>query len=194
MTTQTKQPQFETDLTRLVSMLALAFTDHHDELQIEARPLPRKTMLNVRPHIDEYGKLIGTAGVRINAMKTIVSAFALRHQRKVDLVLEKPPGVESADRPKFKADPNWRSDAVLKLCQESLAALFASPTVGVEDRGDTTILTAQIGAQEVLADLSYEIGDAFDTIFQAIGKAHGRNTICVELNVDSNADLKHSRD
>jgi predicted RNA-binding protein YlqC (UPF0109 family) len=179
--TGTKSPQFEADIERLIRILADAFTEHHDDLRIECRPLPRRTVIAVTPHIDEYGKMIGTAGVRVNAIKTLVNAFALRHQRQVTFSLEKPPGTENTDRPKFKANPDWKSDGAVQLLQDVLLLLFTSATCRPEDRGDTTIINATVNKGEALADLAYEICDALDTIFQAIGKAQGRNTLGVDL-------------
>lgn len=175
-------PDFEKQIAGMIRELATAFTVNHAALKISVQPLASRTVINVTPHIDDYGKMVGTSGVRVNALKTIVNAFALRHQRRVSFVLLKPEGVESKERPKFKADPNWKADASLALLKNTLGLLFSAPEVHAEDSGDTTALIAKVSKGDALADLCYEIGDALDTIFAAIGKAQGRNILGVDLN------------
>jgi predicted RNA-binding protein YlqC (UPF0109 family) len=174
---------FETSVEEMLRALCLAFIKHGEELSITSKALRDRSVVTILPHIDDKGKLIGTAGVHINALKTLAGALALRHNRKLTLLLENPKGEESADKPRFKADPQWRSEAVAALLKATLLCLFTQVEVTATDPGDATILEAKIGACDVLADLVYEIGDALDVIFKAIGKAQGRNEIFVDLAV-----------
>ena len=62
-------PDFEKQIAGMIRELATAFTVNHAALKISVQPLASRTVINVTPHIDDYGKMVGTSGVRVNALR-----------------------------------------------------------------------------------------------------------------------------
>lgn len=72
-------------LEEALEHLVKGIVDHPDEVQVESRTLRRGSVLEVRVHPDDLGKVIGRSGRTARALRTVVAALGGRGVR-VDLV------------------------------------------------------------------------------------------------------------
>lgn len=66
--------------------LVRGIVEHPDDVKVAAKPLRRGTMLVVRVHPDDLGRVIGRAGRTAKALRTVVGALAGGKPVRVDLV------------------------------------------------------------------------------------------------------------
>ena len=57
-----------------------------DEVRVRSKPLRRGTLLEVRVHPDDLGRVIGRSGRTANALRTVVKALADGRPIRVDVV------------------------------------------------------------------------------------------------------------
>ncbi|WP_181766150.1 RNA-binding protein [Streptomyces albidus (ex Kaewkla and Franco 2022)] len=72
-------------LEEALEHLVKGIVDNPDEVQVASRTLRRGSVLEVRVHPDDLGKVIGRSGRTARALRTVVSALGGRGVR-VDLV------------------------------------------------------------------------------------------------------------
>ncbi|MGH3310906.1 MAG: RNA-binding protein [Streptomyces sp.] len=72
-------------LEEALEHLVKGIVDHPDEVQVESRTMRRGSVLEVRVHPDDLGKVIGRSGRTARALRTVVAALGGRGVR-VDLV------------------------------------------------------------------------------------------------------------
>jgi len=180
--TDTKK-QTESALAALFTALTQPLTKNHSDLIFTVEHLGKSSFVNVRQvHADDYGQLVGTAGVTINAFKTLIAALGVRYERRGVYTLNKNlVGIEG-ERAKFRANPDFDSEPLRALLGAVLTLYFSTSNVIAENKGDATVLSAKVSKTEPMCAYQYEISDALGTIFRAIGKAQGRNEVFVELN------------
>ncbi|MBM4371476.1 MAG: KH domain-containing protein [Deltaproteobacteria bacterium] len=66
------------DLKDLVAYVARSLVDHPDEVRVDELPGDRTTVLELRVHPEDLGKVIGKQGRTARALRTVVSAAATR--------------------------------------------------------------------------------------------------------------------
>ena len=57
-----------------------------DEVRVATRPLRRGSVLEVRVHPDDLGKVIGRGGRTAKALRTVINALAAGRYVRIDLV------------------------------------------------------------------------------------------------------------
>ncbi len=72
-------------LEEALEHLVKGIVDNPDDVQVTARTLRRGSVLEVRVHPDDLGKVIGRNGRTARALRTVVGALGGRNVR-VDLV------------------------------------------------------------------------------------------------------------
>ncbi len=66
--------------------LVRGIVDHPDDVRIKEKTLRRGTLLEVRVHPDDLGRVIGRAGRTAKALRTVVGALASGGPVRVDVV------------------------------------------------------------------------------------------------------------
>ena len=66
--------------------LVRGIVDHPDEVRVKERPLRRGTLLEVRVHPDDLGRVIGRSGRTATALRTVLGALAGNAPVRVDVV------------------------------------------------------------------------------------------------------------
>ena len=69
-----------------VEHLVRGIVDHPDDVVVRNKELRRGSILEVRVHPDDLGKVIGRNGRTATAFRTVVSALAGRGGARVDFV------------------------------------------------------------------------------------------------------------
>ena len=73
-------------LEEALEHLVKGIVDHPDDVQVGTRAQRRGSVLEVRVHPDDLGKVIGRNGRTATAFRTVVSALAGRGGARVDFV------------------------------------------------------------------------------------------------------------
>lgn len=63
-----------------------AIVDHDDDVTVRRRDLRRGTILEVRVHPDDLGRVIGRSGRTASAIRTVLGALSSRGDVRVDIV------------------------------------------------------------------------------------------------------------
>ena len=66
--------------------LVRGVVDHPDDVAVRDKQLRRGTLLEVRVHPDDLGKVIGRGGRTATAFRTVLSALAGRAGARIDFV------------------------------------------------------------------------------------------------------------
>jgi uncharacterized protein len=66
--------------------LVRGIVDHPDEVRVREKDLRRGTLLEVRVHPDDLGRVIGRAGRTAKALRTVLTALSGDSTVRVDLV------------------------------------------------------------------------------------------------------------
>ncbi|MDO7869189.1 MULTISPECIES: RNA-binding protein [Nocardioides] len=66
--------------------LVRGIVDHPDDVTVRDKQLRRGSVLEVRVHPDDLGKVIGRSGRTASAFRTVISALAGRGGARVDFV------------------------------------------------------------------------------------------------------------
>lgn len=66
------------DLKELVAFIAKELVDHPEEVRVNELQGERTTILELRVHPDDLGKVIGKSGRTAKAIRTVVSAAATK--------------------------------------------------------------------------------------------------------------------
>ena len=70
------------DLKELVAYVARALVDNPDDVRVNELQGERTTILELRVHPDDLGKVIGKQGRTARALRTVVSAAATKAQMR----------------------------------------------------------------------------------------------------------------
>ena len=73
------------DVRVLVEQIAKAICDAHDQVFVEAVEEDGETVIEVEVAEDEVGKLIGRHGRTAKALRTLLSAASLKHNKRYAL-------------------------------------------------------------------------------------------------------------
>jgi uncharacterized protein len=69
----------------LVAAIARALVDHPDEVQVRAVDGEQVTVLELRVHPDDLGKVIGRQGRTAKAIRTLLGAAGMKMQKRYTL-------------------------------------------------------------------------------------------------------------
>jgi predicted RNA-binding protein YlqC (UPF0109 family) len=73
-------------LAEALEHLVRGIVDHPDDVTVRDRQLRRGSVLEVRVHPDDLGKVIGRRGRTATAFRTVIGALAGRDGARVDFV------------------------------------------------------------------------------------------------------------
>ena len=88
-------------MKHVAEVLLKAIATVPDDVSIETQTDGDRTLLTVHVNPQDVGRVIGHKGRTINAVRTLVKAAALKHQRQISLDLvapDEPAGGRRADR------------------------------------------------------------------------------------------------
>ena len=66
--------------------LVRGVVDHPDDVSVRDKALRRGSILEVRVHPDDLGKVIGRGGRTASAFRTVISALACKDGARIDFV------------------------------------------------------------------------------------------------------------
>ena len=72
-------------MKELVEAIAKALVDHPDDVQVKAIEGEQTTVLELRVHPDDLGKVIGRQGRTAKAMRTILGASGMKLHKRLTL-------------------------------------------------------------------------------------------------------------
>ena len=72
-------------MKELVRFLVAALVDHPEEIELYEVEGGRTTILELKVHPDDLGKVIGRQGKTANALRTLLKAHASRERKRVVL-------------------------------------------------------------------------------------------------------------
>ena len=72
-------------MKELVVAIARALVDHPDEVQVRAVDGEQVTVLELRVHPEDVGKVIGRQGRTAKAIRTLLGAAGLKQQKRYTL-------------------------------------------------------------------------------------------------------------
>ena len=76
-------------MKELVEVIARALVDHPDDVKVETVDGPQATVVELRVHPDDLGKVIGRQGRTAKAMRTLLGASGMKlHKRFTLEILE----------------------------------------------------------------------------------------------------------
>jgi len=76
-------------MKELVETIARALVDHPDEVKVDSVEGPQATVLELRVHPEDLGKVIGRQGRTAKAMRTLLGASGMKvHKRFTLEILE----------------------------------------------------------------------------------------------------------
>ena len=73
-------------LEEALEHLVKGIVDNPDDVQVDLRNLRRGSVLEVRVHPDDLGKVIGRGGRTATAFRTVISALAGKAGARIDFV------------------------------------------------------------------------------------------------------------
>jgi predicted RNA-binding protein YlqC (UPF0109 family) len=73
-------------LEEALEHLVRGIVAHPDDVQVRSKTLRRGTLLEVRVHPEDLGRVIGRAGRTANALRTVIKALADGKAVRVDVV------------------------------------------------------------------------------------------------------------
>lgn len=72
-------------MKELIRFLVAALVDHPEEIELNEVEGGRTTILELKVHPDDIGKVIGRQGKTANALRTLLMAHASRERKRVVL-------------------------------------------------------------------------------------------------------------
>ena len=73
-------------LAEALEHLVRGIVDHPDDVTVRYKQLRRGSILEVRVHPDDLGKVIGRSGRTATALRTVIGALAGRSGARIDFV------------------------------------------------------------------------------------------------------------
>ena len=103
-------------LAEALEHLVRGVVDHPDDVTVRDKQLRRGSLLEVRVHPDDLGKVIGRSGRTATAFRTVISALAGRGRRPDRLRRRRPASLSASGRPpmRCRAPPGRTPDAVIR--------------------------------------------------------------------------------
>jgi predicted RNA-binding protein YlqC (UPF0109 family) len=72
-------------MKELVEQIARALVDHPDDVKVETVDGPQSTVLELRVHPEDLGKVIGRQGRTAKAMRTLLGASGMKLHKRFTL-------------------------------------------------------------------------------------------------------------
>ena len=161
-----------TKISGLIKKLLERIVNYPDALEVTGDEYDSTVVVTIKPHKDDYGRVCGSGGVRIQALRTIAEQMCwdeiVRKRVQVDLIEGHLGGkLKATPRPK-KSDEDWINWLVCDVFADVLGTLPKVRTASVESN-HSIVFSAKVSESRPII----EIGEALTTIFGAIGRANG---------------------
>ncbi len=176
----TRDPKLDKAVTLLREVI-LSYTQHGENLVTTSERYTTSIAINVQAHRDDHGKIVGTNGQNIWALKTIFNFIGRGMQTNIRLTLLDPAVGEKQAITPFQRNPEWKPDKALALMRKILDIVLREP-YNLEALGDIeTTLEILPSKNERLKLINphtkerNDFGHALYDIFQAIGKSDGHD-------------------
>jgi len=72
-------------MKELVEVIARALVDHQDDVKVETVDGPQATIVELRVHPEDLGKVIGRQGRTAKAMRTLLGASGMKVHKRFTL-------------------------------------------------------------------------------------------------------------
>jgi len=72
-------------MKELVTLIARALVDHPDDVKVETVDGPQSTVVELRVHPEDLGKVIGRQGRTAKAMRTLLGASGMKLHKRFTL-------------------------------------------------------------------------------------------------------------
>ncbi|MEI2777591.1 MAG: RNA-binding protein [Tetrasphaera sp.] len=73
-------------LEEALEHLVTGIVDHKDDVRVRSKDLRRGSLLEVRVHPEDLGRVIGRSGRTASALRTVMSALAGGQNVRIDIV------------------------------------------------------------------------------------------------------------
>ncbi|WP_068401967.1 RNA-binding protein [Kribbia dieselivorans] len=73
-------------LDEALEHLVTGIVDHKEDVQVRSKELRRGSVLEVRVHPDDLGRVIGRSGRTASALRTVLTALAGGQNVRIDIV------------------------------------------------------------------------------------------------------------
>ena len=167
------------DVINLLRDVIMAYTHHHNDLQIEGASMGGSIALGIRSNLDDYGRLVGYAGGNIWALTVIFGRVGERMRKPVRVSLFKSKVGTEEPRQPFAPDANFNHGPTTALLKRVLAMSLSHPfRLSVAQVGDDTHY--EIDPSNAEFNVQGDYIKAIRNIFVAVGRNRGR-TIYVHL-------------
>lgn len=187
--TTINQPDFYIAIIRSIYDRLLI---HPEKIQIECgKQGPAQIDFLAQGHATDQGLMIGTAGNNIRALQKILEYVGRRAGMKIRLkILEAYTGTKQVqNRPPF--DPEWEAQdkhqPFAELLTDISAAIYGVP---LEVMSGHKLIKEEPSTEFTLdvREMPLDLKDALNTIFHAIGRAHGRNIVVKTRSEETDED------
>lgn len=143
---------------------------HREHLVWERVELERSITIEITPHGEDYGRLNGTQGANIKALKTLGDAVSERGGKIIFFSLEDSVvGTKPDQRAPFKPADVWDSETLKVLIAELIELAIPGTFFWLADGRRTTTVDIQCTRANA------PVAEALKTWVRAWGKANGRD-------------------
>ncbi len=161
----------------LITALVKEITRYHDDLDIRTTSIGRTCIIKIQPHRADMGKVTGSKGAHIKALNALAMMIGAKHGMNIRIQLVEPEVGRIDSHLPFEPNPVWNSAEVLQLLASLCDAVFRHPVeIETDEEGITTTIAVIVNERESMP-LVMAANDAILVMFNAIGKANGRNII-----------------
>lgn len=159
-------------LIRLIS----AFTCKTDAIQVETTATGHHVTHVLRVAQEDYHKVVGSGGHRINALIAIFRDIGLRNNVKLTLTLVSMPRSEQISDPKFQPNTDWNHLPTCALIRDLFGAMNVAVGIDAEGSGIATWIKLKFSPVEhdILVNKT-GFTAALGIILVAIGRKEGRS-------------------
>jgi predicted RNA-binding protein YlqC (UPF0109 family) len=164
-------------LRKLIKGMVIEFVLHPDDLVVVVTERSGVLSIRIRCHQGDVGRVIGTRGAHVNALKVLALLYGQKHKLRVDFMpIEESVQGKSDRYSKFKASTEWRKAELLGLLEQVAWNIFkadAAVAIACVDNVADSEITVSVARDEP-ARVVDQADAALGVIFNAIGKPNGR--------------------
>lgn len=158
---------------KLLAEIVSSFVRHPDDVIVKTERLGGKNVIQVEVNRDDYGRVFGSQGRQIQAIRTVFAFIASREGRQIGVMLLESTRGTKIEPPPFRANLDWESKKLLSLLKRVLKRILALPfSVDETSVQETTNVTIATDPKE--HRIIEALRPSLDPIFHAIGKNEGR--------------------
>lgn len=131
--------------------------------------------LTVEPSPACFGAVLGKGAVNLHALELLFKIAVEKESGKEGRMVITTPDERDTTRRLFTRNPDFGASRMTPLLRELADLVFDGGTIECQDMtADTMVVEMLIDAKESLPFTDDQVQDAFRVVFNAIGKANGR--------------------